>query len=268
MNDYISRYGLDFNPFIKNTHDFLVETSEYKEIIYRLNYLLSSKGFGIITGGPGRGKTTAIRNWARGLNPSLYKVIYTSLSTLTVNEFYKHMASEFGLEPMFRKMDNFKNIQAEINRYYIEKRITPIIIIDEANYISNGILNDFKMLFNFDMDSKDRAVVLLVGLPGLNNTLRLVAHEPLRQRITMNYNIDSLTKEEAHTYIKNKLSGARCTMEVFSANAIEAIINAANGIPRIINRICNSALIIANSKNANIIDSDIVMLAVNETELG
>ncbi|MCK9218256.1 MAG: AAA family ATPase [Firmicutes bacterium] len=268
MDDYISRYGLDFNPFIKNNHDVIIETSEYKEIIYRLNYLLSNKGFGLITSGPGRGKTTAVRNWVKGLNPSLYKVIYTSLSTLTVSEFYKHLASEFSLEPMHKKTDNFKNIQGEINRYYIEKRITPVIIIDEANYVSNGILNDLKMLFNFDMDSKDRAVVLLVGLPQLNNTLRLVANEPLRQRITMNYNLESLAKEEACEYIKGKLNGAKCTMEVFNPNALEAITNASNGIPRLINKICNSSLMIANSKNVNIIDADIVMLAVNEAELG
>lgn len=268
MTDYISRYGLDFNPFIKNTHDIVIETSEYKEITYRLNYLLNNKGFGVITGGPGRGKTTAVRNWVKGLNTSLYKVIYTSLSTLTVSEFYKHMASELGLEPMHKKTDNFKNIQAEICRYSIEKRITPVIIIDEANYVNNAVLNDLKMLFNFDMDSKDRAVVLLVGLPQLNNTLRLVANEPLRQRITMNYNLDRLTKEEAYEYIKGKLNGAKCTMKVFDANAIEAIVNAANGIPRLINKICNSCLIIANSKNASIVDTDIVMLAVNETELG
>lgn len=268
MTDYISRYGLDFNPFIKNAHDIVIETSEYREITYRLDYLLNNKGFGVITGGPGRGKTTAVRNWVRGLNTSLYKVVYISLSTLTVSEFYKYMASELGLEPMHKKSDNFKNIQAEIIRYSLEKRITPVIIIDEANYINNAILSDLKMLFNFDMDSKDRAVVLLVGLPQLNNTLRLVANEPLRQRITTNYNLDSLTKEEAHEYIKVKLSGAKCTMEIFNANAVEAIINAANGIPRLINKICNASLLIASSKNANIVDADIVMIAVNETELG
>ncbi len=266
--DYISRYGLDFNPFIKNTNEVIVKTTEYKEIIYRLNYLLNNKGFGVITGGAGRGKTTTVRTWANELNPSLYKVIYSSLSTLTVNEFYRHLSEEFGLEPMHKKSDNFKIIQAEINRYVLEKRITPVIIIDEANYINNGVLNDLKILFNFEFDSRDRAVILLVGLPQLNNTLRLVAHEPLRQRITMNYSIDSLNKEEAKEYILNKLRGAKSNVEIFNNNAIEAITNAANGIPRIINKICNSSLLIGNTKNANLIDSDIVMLAVNENELG
>ena len=209
-----------------------------------------------------------MRSWVNGLNNSLYKVVYTSLSTLSVSEFYKHLASELELEALHKRADNFKNIQDEISRFSIEKRITPVIIIDEANYINSSILNDFKMLFNFEMDSKDRAVVLFVGLQTLNNTLRLVSNEPLRQRITMNYNLDSLSKTEALNYIKGKLDGARCTMDIFDENAMNAIINAANGVPRIINNICNASLIIANSKNTNIIDADIVMAAVNDIGLG
>ena len=266
--DYTSRYGMDFNPFIKNSKEMVVETSDYKEVLYRLNYLLDNKGFGILTGGPGRGKTTIIRNWSNGLNTSLYKVIYNSLSTLTVAEFYKNLAAQLGLEPMCRKIDNFKIIQNEINRYSIEKRITPVIIIDEANYVSNGILNDLKMLFNFDMDSRDRAIVLLVGLPQLNNNIRLVANEPLRQRITMNYNVDNLTKSETREYVLAKLNGAKCNNDVFDETALEAIANASNGVPRIINKICDSSLMIGNTKNVNIINSDMVMLAVNEIELG
>lgn len=266
--DYTSRYGMDFNPFIKNSKEIVVETSDYKEVLYRLNYLLVNKGFGILTGGPGRGKTTIIRNWSNGLNTSLYKVIYNSLSTLTVAEFYKNLATQLGLEPMCRKIDNFKIIQNEINRYSIEKRITPVIIIDEANYVSNGILNDLKMLFNFDMDSRDRTIVLLVGLPQLNNNIRLVANEPLRQRITMNYNVDNLTKSETREYVLAKLNGSKCNNDVFDETALEAIANASNGVPRIINKICDSSLMIGNTKNANIINSDMVILAVNEIELG
>lgn len=85
--DYTARYGLAFNPFLKNAKEVIVETGEYQEARFRLDYLLSTKGFGLLTGSPGRGKTTVIRNWARGLNPFLYKVIYSSLSTLTVMDF-------------------------------------------------------------------------------------------------------------------------------------------------------------------------------------
>ena len=113
--DYTARYGLEFNPFLKNSKEVLVETQEYKEVLFRLNYLLTTKGFGLLTGSAGRGKTTAVRNWASGLNTSLYKVVYSSLSTLTVNDFYRNLAAELGAQPAFRKTDNFKIIQGEIN---------------------------------------------------------------------------------------------------------------------------------------------------------
>ena len=206
--DYTARYGLEFNPFLKNSKEVYVDTQEQKEVLYRLDYLASTKGFGLLTGSAGRGKTTAIRNWAASLNPSLYKVIYSSLSTLTVSDFYRNLSMELGAQPAFRKPDNFRIIQEEICRLALEKRKTPVIIIDEANYINNAVLNNLKILFNFEMDSRDRAVILLAGLPSLNNSLRLGIHEPLRQRIVMNYNLEGMTKEEGRTYIHAKLKGA------------------------------------------------------------
>ena len=266
--DYFTRYGMEFNPFIKNSKEILVNTSEYKETFFRLNYLAKTKGFGIVTGSPGRGKTTALRNWAASLNPSLYKVVYSSLSTLTANDFYRNLVTEFGVDPACKKPDNFRIIQEEISRLALEKRKTPIIIIDEANYINNAILNDLKILFNFEMDSRDRAVIILAGLPKLNSTLSLGIHEPLRQRIVMNYNLDGISKEEGRTYISEKLKGAGCNQTVFDDAAIEAILNAADGTPRMINKYCNACLLIGDSAKADIITADITMQAINDCELG
>ena len=266
--NYHTRYGLDFNPFVKNSKEILVDTKESKEVSFRLDYLAKTKGFGLLTGAPGRGKTTAIRNWAASLNPSLYNVVYSSLSTLTVQDFYRNLAQELGAQPAFRKPDNFRLIQNEITRLALEKRKTPVIIIEEANYISNAVLNDLKMLFNFEMDSRDRAVVLLAGLPLLNATLRLTIHEPFRQRIVMNYNMEGISKEEGRTYISKKLAGAGCHHTVFEDAAVEAILNAADGTPRIINKLCNACLLIGDSSNAATIHADIAMQAVNDCELG
>lgn len=79
--DYISRYGFEFNPYTKSQKSFLIETSQYREVISRLNYLDQVKGFGLITGQPGMGKTTAIRNWA-DLSIRLRTRLYTSLFQL------------------------------------------------------------------------------------------------------------------------------------------------------------------------------------------
>lgn len=112
-------------------------------------------------------------------------------------------------------LDNFRAIQEELTRLSVEKRKTPFIIIDEANYISSAILNNFKLLFDFEMDSRDRAVVLLSGLPSLNATLRLSVHEPFRQRIIMNYEILAFTNEEGRSYILEKLQGAGTARAIF-----------------------------------------------------
>ena len=266
--DYFTRYGLEFNPFIKNSKEILIDTTEYKETLFRLDYLAKTKGFGILTGSAGRGKTTAVRSWAASLNPSLYKVVYSSLSTLTPNDFYRNLVKELGNEPAYKKPDNFRIIQDEITRLAIEKRKTSVIIIDEANYINNTILNDLKILFNFEMDSRDRAAILLAGLPKLNSTLTLQIHEPLRQRIVMNYNLEGLTKEEGKTYILEKLKGAGCNQTVFEDAAIEAILIAADGTPRLINKYCNASMLIGDNGRANLITIDIVMQAINDCELG
>lgn len=268
MMDYTARYGLEFNPFIKNSKDILLETAESSEVRLRLDYLGDTRGFGILTGEPGRGKTTSARIWAASLNPSRFKVSYSSLSSLTVMDFYRHIASGLGVEPRFRKNDLFDDIQRELKRYALEKRITPVVVVDEADMLSHKVLSDLQMMFNFEMDSRDLAVVLLVGQPRLNTTLNQSTHESLRQRIVMNYHMSGITKEEGRKFITRKLEGAGSRQTVFDTNAVESILNAANGTPRMINKICSRSLMIGASRNQDVIDSDTVRKAVEDNQLG
>lgn len=267
MIDYPARYGLEFNPFVKNAKDIIVGSTDMSEVKVRLDYLGNTKGFGLLTGGPGRGKTTAVRIWASSLNPSLFRVSYNSLSTLTVMDFYRQIAVGLGAEPSFRKNDLFDDIQREIKRYSLEKRITPVIIIDEANLLSGKVLSDLQLMFNFNMDSRDPAVILLVGQPRINATLNQSAHESLRQRIVMNYHMTGLTKEEGYEYINKKLEGAGCRQTVFNDNATEAILNSAGGVPRMINKLCDRSLMVGASQGKSIIDADTVQKAIEDTQL-
>lgn len=266
--DALARYGMETNPFHKNSKEILFKSAEYKEAFFRLDKFGSVLGFGLLTGGPGKGKTTTSRNWAASLNKSLYSVTYTSFSSLGVNDFYRNLASELGAEPAYRKSDNFHRIQDEVNRLYVEKKKTPVIIIDEADRINAAVLSDFKILFNFDMDSRDRAAVLLVGAPSLNTTLRYSTHEALRQRLVMNYNMEGLSKEEGRMYIQAKLDGAGCRQRVFDDGATEAILNAADGTPRMISKLCNAALEVANSQSLDTVTADAAMQAISDCELG
>ena len=268
MNDYTARYGLEFNPFIKNARDILLETAESSEAHTRLGYLKDTRGFGVLTGEPGRGKTTAARAWAGSLSPSLFKVSYSSLSSLTVMDFYRQVAAGLGAEPRFRKNELFDDIQHEVKRYALEKRVTPVVIVDEADMLSHKVLSDLQAMFNFEMDSRDLAVVLLVGQPRLNTTLNQSTHESLRQRIVMNYHMSGISKEEGRRYIIRKLEWAGSHQTVFDANAVEAVLNAANGTPRMINKICSRSLMIGASQNQDTIHADTVMKAVEDSQLG
>lgn len=265
---YYSRYGLEFNPFAKTGKATPVETKEYKEALYRLQILTQTKGFGVLTGGVGCGKTTIVRSWTTALNASLYQVVYSCISNLSAFEFYQNLARELGLEPARYKSKNFRLIQDEILRLSTEKKKTPVIIIDEANYIRNATLNELRLLFNFDMDSSDRAIILLTGLPSLNSAFSLSVNEPLKQRLIMNYNLEGLSKEEGRYYIGKKLTSAKCNQKIFDDAAIEAVLNVADGTPRIVDKLCYKCLLIGDAEKADIITSEVAMRAIQDCELG
>ena len=182
-------------------------------------------------------------------------------------EFLRNMVCDLGAEPSFRKAENIHRIQQEITRLSRERRTTPVFILDEANHLDGTILNDLKILFNFEMDSKDPAVVLLSGLPGVARSLRLSSHEDLRQRLVMNYHMDGLSKEEARGYIERKLGAAGCTRNVFSPGALEAVLNSAAGLPRVINRLCTRAMMFGASADEETVSAETAVKAASDIEI-
>jgi type II secretory pathway predicted ATPase ExeA len=201
------------------------------------------------------------------LNVGLYKTVYLSLSTITVMDFYKGLCIGLGITPMHRKIDMFKQIQDAIKTYVNDRKITPIIVLDEAQYLRADILNDLKMLLNFDIDSKDYAVLILVGQPILNDMLSRNSHEALKQRIVVNYNLAGLELTEVEDYLKNRLTIAGINENIIEEGAIKAIASNCNGSTRKLNSIMENCLMICEQKKENIITTEIAMLAENELSL-
>lgn len=190
------------------------------------------------------------------------------MSTLIVYEFYKQLCYELDIEPPFKKIDMFKTIQERIVNLVKNRKINVIIIIDEAQYLRTPILNDLKILLNFELDSKNYASLILVGQPVLNSILSRNNYEALNQRITVSYNMNGISKEELINYINSRISIAHGNFGIFNDQALEAIYSACNGSIRIANNLLTKSLIIGKIKEKSIIDSDIVLEASNELALG
>jgi len=265
---FTTYWEMEFNPFSKeNSTEHYFESEDFKQATARLNRLKESKGIGLFTGSPGLGKTSTIKKFVEDLNPSLFKYIYLPLSTLTVMEFYRAIAFGLGIPPLFKKIDMFHSIQERIVSLSKDKNVTTVLVVDEGQYLNPKILNDLKILLNFEMDAKNYAAVIIAGLPVLNSTLTISTHEALVQRIIINYTFLGLSKTELSDYIDTRLKACSTHVNMFSENAIEAIWACSSGCPRVINNIAEKCLILGFHKNIKIIDSEIVMLVNNDISL-
>lgn len=187
-------YNISYNPFEKEASNIIFESKDYNNVKNRFDYLMKLRGLGLFTGNPGNGKTYTFKKLIDSYNPNLYKFIYIHSSTLTVNEFYRAICLGLGIDPPHKKVDMFRTIQESIIRLFKERKITPVIIIDEAQFLKSGMFHDLSLLLNFEMDSKNYVTVILLGLSYLSSVLSKNIYEPLRQRIIVNYDFTGLDK--------------------------------------------------------------------------
>jgi len=255
---------MTYNPFSKSSGAFCFESQDYKEATSRLKFLTANKGIGLFTGLPGFGKTFVLRSYLSSLNPSLFKVFYTPLSTITAMDFYRSLSLGLDISPAFRKVDMFRQIQDRIITLDKEKRLTPLIVLDECQYLNTAILNDLKIIFNFSMDSANHAVVILTGLPSLNNILVKQIHESIAQRITINYMFAGLSESEAISYILQGLRACGASDKIFQPAALASLYAASGGSIRKLNALLTNALIAGAQKKLDFIDTDAIMDSLNE----
>lgn len=270
MTGFTEYYGLTCNPFdkasLKDSDHF--ESEDFKAMTSRLGYLKDIRGIGVFTASPGMGKTHALRCFASGLNPGLYRMEYISLSTIGVREFYRQLCDLLGLSVSGSKPALFKAIQEQIYYLYKEKRQPLILAIDEAQYLSTGILNDLKMIMNFKYDSLNCFTLILCGEPHLNNTLCKPVHEALRQRITVHYDFKGLSEDEIPKYVRQKIRAGGGAESIIDNAAMASVHSLSEGNPRIIDMLMTDALVLGAQMEKKTIDAEVIMAAANSRQLG
>lgn len=264
-----SFFGLTCNPFSKqgvSVKQFF-PSHDFDEMHGALGQAKDVRGIAVFTSAPGAGKTFVIRSFAQGLNPNLYHMAYVCLSTVSVAEFYKQLCEVLGIPPKGGKPAMFRAIQDQIWYLYKEKRQPLILVIDEAQYLNTAILNDLKMLMNYDYDSLNCFTLILCGESYLNSTLRKPVHEALRQRITVHYEFQGLSDEEVPAYVRHKIRTAGGSEQMISEAAMSALNSMSQHNPRVIDNIMSDAMTIAMQAGKHTIDADVILAAVNHQAL-
>jgi len=264
-----SYYGFSFNPFDKH---FLSEkdsfmSRDHKEMINRLSYLSEVRGLGIFSAPPGFGKTFSLRCFSKSLNPNLFQMEYICLSTISVNEFYRQLCAVLGVDVSSRKSAMFRTIQDRLFHLYKEKRRPFILAIDEAQELETCIFKDLKMIMNHGYDALNCFALVLIGEPHLNHILEKPVHEALKQRVTVHYSYRGLGDDEVAEYIFHKFRIAGAATSILGDGIISAIHGYARGNPRLIDNLMTDALTIGAQTDKKVIDSDVILAAINNQSL-
>lgn len=260
-------YNLKKTPFIKDIdpHHIFISQS-IAELNRRLEYIKQKRGMMLITGETGCGKTLSIRAFITHLNHNLYKYFYIPLSTVNTLDFYKQLCTTLGGESFFKKSQLFTSIQNTIKHYVENAKKIPVIIFDEAHYLKNENFYELQIITNFNIDSTDPAIFILIAQPHLRDRLMRPIHQSFNQRITLKFHLSSLSKEETNSYIQHQLKYASAPSCLFEANALAAIYQASNGNPRVINSVATNCLILGALEKKDSITEEEVYMAVKETE--
>ncbi|MEW6608463.1 MAG: AAA family ATPase [bacterium] len=258
-------YGLSGLPFDKSIKsDQLFISASAKELLARLDFMKQHRGIMLVTGEPGTGKTTILRAFVDQLSQLSYLPFYAPLSTLNVLDFYRQINSMLGGEPLHLKSRLFSSIQNSIQDLLLHNKKIPVIILDEAHLLKNENFYQLQIISNFNMDSTDPALFILVAQSHLRDRLARSILNSFNQRIQLRYHLIPLMKDEIEPYISHHLSIKGCPKSPFSPTAVEAIFKHTAGIPRLIGSLALKTMTAGIQNKAQTLTEEHVFAASQE----
>ncbi|MCU0605745.1 MAG: AAA family ATPase, partial [Desulfobacterales bacterium] len=246
---YLAHYGLGKKPFdISPNPEFLWLGEKHREGLAILKYgILENKGFLLITGDIGTGKTALIRAIEKDLQARAIVVTIPDPG-LNLMDFYNFLAAELNMDRSFTNKGDFliHFKRMILNAFASYRRV--LLIIDESQRLSHELMEEIRLLSNIDLAGKVLINIFFVGQTEFREVIARPENRAVRQRITVSYHLAPLTEEEVRQYIAHRMNVAGASQEVFTPAAIQAVSRVTQGYPRLINIVCDHALMSGYSR--------------------
>jgi general secretion pathway protein A len=255
-------YNLQRNPFdITPDPSFLFPTKKHNEALAALYYgVKRRKGFVVLTGEVGTGKTVVVRCLLNILNRANVAFAYVFNPLLTPIEFLQYVAGDLHLRASGK---NKTELLLELSTYVVErhqKGLTTVLVVDEAHHLSTEILEEIRLLTNLETADAKLLQILLVGQPELDTKLDSLDLRQLKQRVALRSHLSALDLEETSGYVYRRLqiAGNKNPAEVFPIDTIAELHRHSGGFPRLINTLCENALIQGYARQSTSISSEMI----------
>ncbi|MGB5253712.1 MAG: AAA family ATPase, partial [Sedimenticolaceae bacterium] len=260
---YEQYFGLREHPFsITPDPRFVYLSESHRAALEHLDYGAASggNGFVLLSGDVGTGKTTICRTFLERLPPKT-EVILILNPVLTLNEFLLTICDELDLV-IEGNRDSNKNLIDNLNRFLLQVYAVghkTILIVDEAQNLTHELLEQIRLLTNLESNTDKLLQIFLIGQPELRDMLKRPELLQVSQRITSRFHLGPLNKKETRAYIERRLEVAGAPDIPFTASAIRRIYAFSKGVPRLINVLCDKALLSAYQRSAEKIDAKIIL---------
>jgi len=264
---YEKFFGFTEKPFqLVPNPNFLYLSTKHQNALTYLEYGLSEgSGFILLTGDIGAGKTTLVRYLLNKVEKDIEVGVLFN-TNVDSDELLALVMQEFGLTSSLASKSAYLDIIFHhlIERYAHGKRV--LLIIDEAQSLSVSALEEVRMLSNLQTDDQLLLQVMLVGQPELKRKLNDKTLTQLSQRIGVHYHLGTLSHEETREYIAFRLQKVGGALDIFDEGAMDLVFQASQGIPRVVNLLCDTALVYAYGESASRIGADVVSQVIRDKE--
>jgi len=268
MNEsYLSVFGLKEPPFSKEIPDRdLWLPSSKAALVDDLIEALEERASVLLTGEPGVGKNCVLRALRSRLPQAGFRLTYCHNATLGRRDFYRQLCLALGLSPHATAASVFFAVSGHVEDL-AKERVHPVFLIDEAHLLHEQMLGHLHILLNYEWDSRALLSLVLVGLPELTDLLQMRRYRSLYSRLHTRLRIEALTPEDTAEYLRYRLKRVGVEREVFTADAVAMLHEAASGGMRDLDRLATACLREAARRKKRLVERDLLPRVIDRDRI-